>query len=131
MYVPSTRNITSSYDNVIDESLSIALEYTSQPYSEAMTMRPDMMYTPCATSLTEQTGDIIMFTHFEEGNILTKTRNDAESGNKSDDDSIMKPLLKEEEMDAMDSGDKSEHDLISTEMLENIRDGSRSHPSVN
>ena len=34
-------------------------------------------------------------------------------------------------MDAMDSGDKSDHDLISTEMLENIRDRSQSHPIVN
>ena len=34
-------------------------------------------------------------------------------------------------MDATDSGDESDHDLISTEMLENIRDESQSHPSVN
>ena len=48
-----------------------------------------------------------------------------------DDDSIMPPLLSEEEMDSMDSGDESDHDLISTEMLEDIRDGSQSHPNVN
>ena len=46
----------------------------------------------------------------------------AESGDESDDDSIMPPILSEEEMDAMDSGNKSDNDLISTEMLENIRD---------
>ena len=34
-------------------------------------------------------------------------------------------------MDAMGSGDESDHDLISTEMLENIRDESQSHPNVN
>ena len=34
-------------------------------------------------------------------------------------------------MDAMDSGDESDHDLISTEMLEKICDGSQSHPNVN
>ena len=34
-------------------------------------------------------------------------------------------------MDAMDSGDESDHDPISTEMLEYIRDGSQSHPSAN
>ena len=50
-----------------------------------------------------------MFTEFEEENILTKTCNDAESG---DDESIMPPLLSEENMDAMDSGDESDHDLI-------------------
>ena len=48
-----------------------------------------------------------------------------------DDDSIMPPLLSEEEMDSMDSGDESEHDLISTQMLEKISDGSQCHPSVN
>ena len=32
----------------------------------------------------------------------------------------MPPLLSEEEIDAMDSGDESDHDLISTEMLEKI-----------
>ena len=43
----------------------------------------------------------------------------------------MPPLLSEEEMGAMDYGNESDHDLISTEMLENIRDGSQSHLSVN
>ena len=39
--------------------------------------------------------------------------------------------LSKEEMDAMDSNDKSDHDIISTEMLENIRDGNQSHPNAN
>ena len=34
-------------------------------------------------------------------------------------------------MDAMDSGNESDHNLISTEMLEDIRDRSKSHPNVN
>ena len=34
-------------------------------------------------------------------------------------------------MDTMNSGDESDHDLISTEMLENTRDGSHTHPKVN
>ena len=34
VYVPSTRKIISSYDIVFDESFSIALAYTSQPYPE-------------------------------------------------------------------------------------------------
>ena len=42
----------------------------------------------------------------------------------------MPPLMSEEEMDTMDSGDESDHDLISTEMLEGIRDRSQSHPNV-
>ena len=51
----------------------------SEPYSEAIVMRLSATYTPCATSLMEQTGDIITFTQFEEGNILTQNPNDAES----------------------------------------------------
>ena len=34
-------------------------------------------------------------------------------------------------MDAMDYGYESDHGLISTEMLENIRDISQSHTNVN
>ena len=47
-------------------------------------MRPAVTYTPYATSSKEQTGDVITFAQFEEGNILTETRNDAESGDESD-----------------------------------------------
>ena len=69
MYVLSTRKIIASYDVVFDESLSSTLEYTSQPYSEAMVMRPAVTYTPYATSSREQTGNIITFTQFEEGDV--------------------------------------------------------------
>ena len=34
-------------------------------------------------------------------------------------------------MEKIYSGDESDHDLISTEMLEDIRDGSQTHPNVN
>ena len=34
-------------------------------------------------------------------------------------------------MDAINSGDELDHDLISTEMLEDICDGSQTHPNVN
>ena len=47
-------------------------------------MRPSVTYTPCATSSREQTGDIITFTQFEEGNLLSETSNDAESSEKYD-----------------------------------------------
>ena len=43
-------------------------------------MRRDVTYTPCATYLRGKTGDIITLAQFEEENILTKTCNDAESG---------------------------------------------------
>ena len=94
-------------------------------------MSPTVTYTTYDTSSREQTGGIITFTQFEEGNIWTKTLNDAEIGDESDDKSIMPPLLSEEDMDAMDSGDESDHDLIFMEMLEDICDGSQTHPNVN
>ena len=40
-------------------------------------------------------------------------------------------MTSEQYMDAMTSGDDSDHDLISTEMLENICDGSQTHTEVN
>ena len=43
----------------------------------------------------------------------------------------MPPLISEEEMDAMDSGEESDHDLISTDMLKEICHISQSHPNVN
>ena len=52
-------------------------------------MCTEVTYTPCDTSSREKTGDIITFAQFEEGNILTKTHNVAESGDKSDNESIM------------------------------------------
>ena len=75
-------------------------------------------------SSKEQTDDVITFAQFEEGNILTKTCNYAESDNKS-------IIMSKQDMDAINSGDESDHDLISTEMLEDIRDGSQTHPKVN
>ena len=54
-----------------------------------MAMRPAVTYTLYSTSSKEQTGDVITFAHFEEGNILTETRNDTESGDQSDNESIM------------------------------------------
>ena len=92
----STRKIISSYDAVFYENISSALAYTSQPYSEAMAMRPAVTYTLCATSLREQNGDIITFAQFEEGGILSEICNYVESGDKSDDDSIITPLISKE-----------------------------------
>ena len=54
-----------------------------------------------------------------------------EIGNKYDDNSIMPPLISEEEIDVMDSCDESDDERMSTNMLEYIRDGSKSHPSIN
>ena len=128
MYIPSTRKIISSYDVVFDESFSTALANTSRPSSEAMAMRPEVTYTPFAASSKEKTGDVITFAQFERGNILTETCNDAESCDKSNNESIM---MSKQDMEKINSGDESYHDLLSTEMLEDIRDGSQTHPNVN
>ena len=102
VYVPSTRKVISSYDIVFDKSFSSALAYTSRPYSEAMAMRPAVTYNPYAKSSKEQTGDEIMFAQFEEGKISTETRNDAESGDEYDNESIM--IIKQD-MENINSGD--------------------------
>ena len=54
VYVLSTRKIISSYDVVFVDSVSSALAYMSQAYSEAMSMRPYVVYTTWATSSREQ-----------------------------------------------------------------------------
>ena len=89
VYVPSTRKVISSYAVVFDKSFSSALSYTSQPYAEAMAIRPAVTYTPYTTSSKEQTGNVITFSQFAEGNLITETRNDTESGDESDSESIM------------------------------------------
>ena len=62
-----------------------------------------------------KTGDVITFSQVEEGDILTNTRNDKESGEESDNKSIM--MIKQD-MEILGSSDESDHDLISTEMLQ-------------
>ena len=102
VYVPSTRKVIYSYDVVFKKSFISALSYTSWPYSEAMAMRLEVTYTPYATSSKEQTGDVITFTQFEEGNIWTETRNNAENCDESDNKSIM---MSEQDMENLNSGD--------------------------
>ena len=128
MYLPRTIKVISSYNVVFDESFSSVLSYTSQPYSEVMAMRPVVTYTLYAKSSKEQTGDVITFSQFEEGNVLTETRNDAESVDESDKESI---LMSEQDMENIDSNENSNHDIISTEMLKDIPDGSQTDPTVN
>ena len=68
----------------------------SQPHSEMiamMVMRPAMTYTPYTIYLREQTGNIITFSQFEEGDLFSESRDYAESGNKSNGDSTMPPLI--------------------------------------
>ena len=43
----------------------------------------------------------------------------------------MPPLISEEEMDAISSGEESDAEPMYTNMLEYINDGIQSHPSTN
>ena len=103
----------------------------SQPYSEEMAIRPVLSYIPYATYLKEPTGNIITFAQFGEGNLLLEYHNGIESGDKSDDNSTLPPLISEAEMDEMSSGDKSDAEPMPTHMLEDIHDRSQYHPSIN
>ena len=62
-------------------------------------MHPTVTYTPYTMSSKEQTGDVVAFTQFEEGNLLIETRNDTESGDKPDSKSIM---MSEQDMENID-----------------------------
>ena len=127
VYVSSTRKVILSYNFVFDESFSSALSYTTRLYAEAMEMRPTVTYTPYATSSKEQTGNVITFAQFEEGNSLTETCNDTESGDKLDSESIM---IIEKDMENLDETEKFDDDLIGTETLHDIRDGNQTHPKI-
>ena len=55
--------------------------------------------------------------NLKRGVYYLKLVKDSESGDESDDNSIMPPLLRKEDMDAMDSGYESDHEPVSSEML--------------
>ena len=78
-----------------------------------MALHPCVSHAPYDTSSKEQTGDIITFAHFEDRGLLSETRDDAEIGDESDDNSIIPPLISKEEIDLMDSGDESEDEPMS------------------
>ena len=40
-------------------------------------------------------------------------------------------MMNKQDMENLDSNEQSDHDLISTKMLEDNRDGSQTHPNVN
>ena len=90
-----------------------------------------MSYKPYDTSSKEQTGNIITITQFEEGDLPSKYCNDMESGNESDDNSNIPPLISELEIDAMSSSDESDAKPMPTDMLEYFFEGSKSHPNIN
>ena len=112
---------------MFDENFSSALSYISRTYAEAMTMLPTVTYTPYATSSKEQTANVITFAQFEEGDLLTETRNDTESGDKYNSKSI---IMSKQDMENLDEKEKFDDDLISTETLHNIFDVNQTHPNI-
>ena len=79
-----------------------------------------------------------MSVQFKERKLLSETQillsencDDAESGNKSDENSNITSLISKEEMDAMYSCDNYDDEPMSTNMLKECFDGSQSHPGVN
>ena len=76
-----------------------------------MVMRPAVTYTPYATSSKEQTGNVITFAQFEDGDLITETRNDTESDDESESESI---TMSEKDMENIDEKEKFDDDLIST-----------------
>ena len=99
--------------------------FTSQPHAEAMAIRPAVSYIPYAKSSREKTGNIIMFTQFEEGNLLSETSNNTEIGKEYEDNSTLAPLISEVATDSMSSGDESDAEPMSKDILEDICDGSQ------
>ena len=71
---------------------------------------------------------MITFTQFEEGGLLTETRNDTESGDESNSESL---IMNKQDMENLDEEEKSDDDHISTKTLHDIRDVNQTHPNVN
>ena len=112
---------------MFDKRFSSALSYTSRPYAKAMAMRLTVTCTPYTTSSKEQTVDVITFAQFEEGNLITETCKDTESGDESDSESIM---ISTQDMNNLDEKEMFDDDLISLETLHDIHDGNQTHPKM-
>ena len=57
------------------EKKSCELAYTSHLYIESLAVQPSVLYIPYATPSHEQTGNIITFANFEEGNLVENEHN--------------------------------------------------------
>ena len=79
MGVPHKQKIVSLYNVFFNEILSSEFVYTSQQCAEEMAMRSALSCIPYATYSMEQTGDIITFTSFEEGGLLSETSKDTKA----------------------------------------------------
>ena len=78
-----------------------------------------------------KTDCITTFTKFEQGGLLSETCDNTEISKEYDDSSNLVPLISEEEIDTMSSGDEYDAERMSTDVLGDIRDGSQFHPRIN
>ena len=116
IYVPSTEKTVSSHDVVFDETFSSELAYTSRPYSEALVTQSEVLYIPNTISYHEQTGDIITFEQFGEGNLVENECNVVEY------ESILGSI------DESSTDNDSDEKYISTNALEDICNRKYVHP---
>ena len=72
------QKIFSSHEVVFYETSNSSLAYTSHPYSDALAMWLEVSYILYATSYNEQTGNIITFAQFAEGDLAENERNTEE-----------------------------------------------------
>ena len=79
-----------------------------RPYAEEMAYLLYVSYTPYDKSPMKKDDNIITCTQFEEGNLLSETRDDTEIGNNYYENSTMPKLISKEEMDATGSSNESD-----------------------
>ena len=97
-------------------------------------MQPEMLQITYYTSSYVKTVNIITFTQFKEGDLLSESHNGTKNGDESDDSddySTLTPFISEAKIDEISSGDESDAEPMPTNMLEDIPDGSQYHPSIN
>ena len=97
----------------------IALEYTSRPYPESLATQIVVLYITYATSSHEQTGNILTFAQFGERNLSENEWNLVEY------ESILAPI------EGSYAENKSNHESISTESIEDIQYGKYVHLYIN
>ena len=81
--------------------------------------------------LLKELVDIITFIQFEVRNLLSEYPKGTESGDESDDDSTIPPLIIEAKIDEISSVNESDAEPMPTYMLEDINEGIQYYPSVN
>ena len=84
VYVLIRSSSNFSFSSIFSISvLLIIIDSLSDSSSLSVSLRFHLLNSP------PQTGDVITFAHFEEGGLLSETRNDTESSDESDSESLM------------------------------------------